>query len=75
MLQQSTSIRGFDVWTSIETRFGTVKVNEEGDILLDASIWSKMSKAFNKLNAFESEWSYAEKTYWRKFKCRPNRII
>ncbi|KAJ7361953.1 hypothetical protein OS493_014601 [Desmophyllum pertusum] len=53
MLQQSTSIRGFDVWTSIETQFGTVKINKEGDILLDASIWSKMSEAFNKLNAFE----------------------
>ena len=55
-LEHDNNIRGFEVWNSIQTRFGSVKVNELGDVLLDASIWSTMSEAFNKLNSFESEW-------------------
>lgn len=54
ILEHNNNIRGFEVWNSIQTRFGSVQVNEQGDVLLDASIWSRMSEAFNKLNSFEN---------------------
>ena len=56
ILEHNNNIRGFEVWNSIQTRFRSVQANEQGDVLLDASIWSRMSEAFNKLNSFESEW-------------------
>ena len=42
-------------WHTIQTRFGNVSIDDEGNVHIDNGIWEKMLVAFNQLNQFEGK--------------------
>ena len=50
-----TGLENMTSWHTIQTRFGNVSIDDEGNVHIDNGIWEKMLVAFNQLNQFEGK--------------------